>query len=154
MYVMKFYDELYSSELEHYEIPGGAWIPVYLKEPDEPDPPLRAVLSLLGIKDTLTDSVLWAQPGDFVKKYIEIYNREEQIRLIVFINGRQYFLSYMTPPGKYLFGNSEVDLIIFGDEMIIGRHRDPDVLDQAVADFAELGFPEVRLRLGQKYSYV
>jgi hypothetical protein len=151
---MKFYDELYSSELEHYEIPGGAWTPIYLKEPDEPDPPLRAVLSLLGIKSISAGSVLLAQPGDFIKKYIEIYDREKQVRLIIFIDGRQYFLSYMTPPGKYLFGNSEVDIMIFGDEMIIGRHLDPNSLGQAVADFAELGFSEVRLRLGQKHSYV
>ena len=150
MYVMKFYDELYSSELKYYEIPGGVWTPIYLKEPDESDPLFRAALSFLGIKSISAESVLWAQPRDFIKKYIEIYDREKQIRLIVFIDGRQYFLSYITPPGKYLFGNSEVDLMIFGDEMIIGRHQDPDSLDQAIADFAELGFPEVRLRLGQK----
>ena len=154
MYVMKFYDELFSSELEHSEIPVGAWTPVYLKEPGELDPPIRTALGLLEIRTMSTDSVLWAQPGDFVKKYIEIYYREEQIRLIVFVNSRQYFLSYMTPPGKYLFGNPEVDLIIFGSDMIIGRHRDPAALDQAVGDFAELGFHDVRLRLGQKYSYV
>lgn len=150
MYVMKFYDELYSSELKHYKIPGGVWTPIYLKEPDEPDPPFRAVLSLLGIKSFSAGSVLWAQPRDFIKKYIEIYDREKQARLIVFIDGRQYFLSYMTPPGKYLFGNPEVDLMISRDEMIICQHRDPDSLDQAVADFAELGFPGVRLRLGQQ----
>jgi len=150
MYVMKFYDELFSSELKHYKIPGGVWTPIYLKEPDEPDPPFRAVLSLLGIKSFSAGSVLWAQPRDFIKKYIEIYDREKQARLIVFIDGRQYFLSYVTPPGKYLFVNLEVDLMISRDEMIICQYRDPDSLDQAVADFAELGFPEVRLRLGQQ----
>ena len=150
MYVMKFYDELFSSELKHYKIPGGVWAPIYLKEPDEPDPLFRTVLSLLGIRSFSAGSVLWAQPRDFIKKYIEIYDREKQARLIVFIDGRQYFLSYMTPPGKYLFGNLEVDLMISRDEMIICQYRDPDSLDQAVADFAELGFPEVRLRLGQQ----
>jgi hypothetical protein len=40
--------------------------------------------------------------------------------------------------------------MISRDEMIICQYRDPDSLDQAVADFAELGFPGVRLRLGQQ----
>ena len=149
MYVMKFYDELYSSELEQYEIPAGAWMPVYLKESEEPDPPLMAVLCLLEVEIFSTEYILWARPGDFVKKYIEHYNCEEQLRLIVFVDNRQYFFSYMTPPGKYLFGNTEIDLIIFGEEMIIGRHRGTHALSLAIKDFAELGIPGVHLRLGQ-----
>ena len=42
MYVMKFYDELLSSDLEISKFQWEPGLPVYLKEPGDSDPPLRA----------------------------------------------------------------------------------------------------------------
>ena len=151
MYVMKFYNELESSELMSYGIPIGAWAPVYLKEPEDPDPIIRTVLELLEIEVLATDCILWARPGDFMKKYIEPYG--EPVKFTVFVDRRVYFLSYIELD-KYLFGNSDIDFMIFGEDMIIRRYRSGSLYDLTISDFAQLGFPKVKLNLGRGNYYV
>lgn len=142
MYVMKFYNELESSELMSYEIPVGAWTPVYLKEPEDPDPIIRTVLKLLEIEVLATDCILWARPGDFMKKYIEPYG--EPVKFTVFVDRRVYFLYYIELD-KYLFGNSDIDFMIFGGNIIVHRSRNGSLYDLTISDFAQLGFPKVKL---------
>lgn len=146
MYVMKFYDELLSSDLENIKAPEGAWVPVYIKDPGDSDPPVLGALEISGVQVTKTDKVLWALAGDFVKKYIEPYG--DPVKFPMVIDGRPYQFAYMVPPGRYVFGTPRTNIMILEENMIIGHHESGPELDQTIEDFGKIGFPEVRLKLG------